>query len=266
MRRVLQFVFFVCLLAAAAPAHAVDFLIPGLEVGRLRFQVGSWVRYLSGTMAEGQSDTSIVLIGVVGSEGSDLYWVEFVSETPGMGPESRVGVRFLIDQSVIDAGSRDEVIEKVHRIIVQRGLRPPEEEALESLENEKLVPVFERSAGEDRLLEEETLPVGGSVVHCRHRLVVSEESKEIPLGKRTLERTERTEAHTWVSEQVPFWGLVKSSSLRRSEARTKGGQPFPGMGVKETRVWARLLDYGAGLEPTIPLPPPRESESAGSPR
>lgn len=244
-------------------AWAIDFLIPGLEVSTLRFEVGSWVRYVSGTLAEGQADSSLVQIGVVGQEGDDLYWVEFVSETPGEGEASRIGVRFLISSEVVHASSRDEVLERVHRIIVQRGDRSPEEKTLDTLADRKLVPILERDEGESRDLGAETLTVGESSFLCRHLLVVTERVREIPLGQKTLIRSERVEAHTWISDQVPFWGLVRSSTVRRSEARTTGGRPFPGMGVRVTKEWARLLAFGDGLTPRIPLPEGTGDGAAG---
>jgi hypothetical protein len=262
-------------LALAAPARGetLDFMVPGLRVDGLRFEVGSWARYVSGSEAEGVADSSLVTVAVVERGEGDLYWVEFLSRPLGVEPgrdpfrapeEGKgLGVRFLISERAVDAATPEELWDHVHRVVIRRGSEPPRERAPEELEDEKLVPVMERvDGGETRELGVDTLTVDGRRLPCRHRVVVTETRKEIPLGRGTLTRSERVEAHTWISEAVPFWGLAESRVSTRSSATATGGRPFPGLGVKETLTWARLIGFGGDRGPTIPLP---EDLSGGSP-
>ncbi|MBU8921903.1 MAG: hypothetical protein KOO63_08790 [Bacteroidales bacterium] len=214
--------------ASALPAGDIDFLIPGVSLETVSFEPGSSVQYLIISEAYGVLDTTMAGLGVIESE-KDSFLLEIVSSSwPVMSSET-VAVRLWLSPDIISAGSAEDVRASIRSIIVRMGeddFREPSAEEIEDFGLERLFLSFDGET-ERRELGEETVETPAGDYLCSLAEFYRSSDEMLDLGGVKAVRHEEETSRLLVSDDVPFWGLVRSRVETSSHTRLESSRRKP---------------------------------------
>ncbi len=246
----LAFAAVVCLAPAVVTAQgATPFLVPGVDPADMKFDVGSWCRYVVVDSGNGFLDSTGVYIAVTGKERvaeGQGYWVEIETRRLGnVAPDEEL-TRALIDPNIIHVAPGEPLKPYVHAIYIKRGNDPTEAAELDETQ------LYEPNSAEGAVVTEGVrVGVADRVVTCTRRVKSDESTQTVPMGSTTLEKYRRDDFTVWTSPQVPLFGLAQCDIVRERRTATTPAIPgIPDPPAEVTRTTARLVAFGTGAEPT----------------
>lgn len=211
--RIIAFIPFIAGVFAPLSVHGgnVDFLIPGVSLESLTFDAGARVTYLVVGEAYGTSDSSLVELAVI-DHSDGMAMIEISSSPFPETVEEKVAVRILLDVRVRSIRSPDTFYDYVKEIYVKEGVNTFREPTEEEIRDYDLETIFIKEAGDaERAVpgeEEVTTPAG--TFRCTVNALSRSTVKPVNLGGVEAETRELERSVLWLSDEVPFWGLVRS--------------------------------------------------------
>lgn len=247
-------IWFFCLLAAILacpePAAGIDFLVPGVSLESLSFDPGARVRYLVTSEVRGAIDSSEVELAVLECHADEVL-LEIVSTPLPNNVEETVMVRMRLDRRVTSISSPAEFKECIREMLVREGteqFREPSEEEIADYEFERVfVKRDETAVRRDLGTERIESPAGAFV--CDILELSTRDRRAVKLGGIDAERVEEEVSTIWLSDEIPFWGMVKSSVERRRETRLLTDSPPARLAPHTTITASILVHYVRGEKP-----------------
>jgi len=174
--------------ASVASAQMGMGMRPSMPSGIFTPTVGAGAQYESTTADGNKTTIEFTIVGKETVNGKDGYWMEWTTNSGGMGA--------MVMKTLVVPGATDAT----QRVIMQMGKNPPMEMPSQS-RGMSVKPNFDvRSSAQDLGKESVTVPAG--TFSCEHY-----RSKD--------------GGDTWVSSQVPPFGMVKSSNNGSTMVLTK---------------------------------------------
>ena len=230
--------------AGTAPAAGIDFLVPGVSLESVSFNPGVRVRYLVTSEVEGAVDSSEVELAVLEcGAGGVLIEISSISN-PGT-PEDILTVRMRLDRRVTSISSADEFKECIRSIQVREGTDPfrePSEEEIADFEFERMFLKREENALRRDIGTERIETAAGAFV-CDVIELSRRDRRAVKLGGIDAERVEEEVSTVWLSDEVPFWGMVGSRVERRRETRLLSDSPAVKLVPHRTVTASMLVHY-----------------------
>jgi len=233
------------MLVTAGPASAgVDFLVPGVSLHSVDFTAGTSVSYLIVSEAHGIKDTSLVILEVTGKEAGGAGLEISSTSWPPVDLET-ITVRLTLCPGAGEIDTPEEFYACISDILVRDGTEPFREPSLEELEEFDIGRLFlKRNEGLQRLeLEPESVEVPAGTFSCDVYEYFRSERRDVAMGGITAERFEEERSILRLSDEVPFWGLVRSRVKRTSKTNYPGGRNQREARPKVTVTESILIDY-----------------------
>jgi hypothetical protein len=242
--------------AGGGPPEPESFLLPGVGVSDIDFQVGGWCRYLVVDEAMGEVDTTAFYMAVLDREttpAGEAFWIEVETGPYDAGPEDRDVTRALVDGSIRDLALGDSLYRYVRRLYIKKGVDPVQPGDPRDLKRLTLAnPTSENQWTRQTGVTVET-PMGEMT--CDLRELTVEESREVPTGNVTVVQKRHDRFRVWTSDRVPVLNLVRCVIDRSRESRTVPRVPgIPEAGARESRTTAVVVGYGTDARPILSLP------------
>ena len=247
-------IWFFCLLAAVLvhpePAAGIDFLVPGVSLESLSFNPGARVRYLVTSEVRGSIDSSEVELAVLECHADEVL-LEIISTPVPKIEDEAVTVRMRLDRMVTSISSPAEFKECIREMLIREGteqFREPSEDEIADYEFERVFlkrdeTTVRRDLGTERI----EIPAG--VFTCDIVELSMRDQRAVKLGGIDAERVEEEVSTVWLSDEVPFWGMVKSTVERRRETRLLTGSPRAKLAPHTTVTASILVHYERGERP-----------------
>ena len=180
--------FCIAAVASAASAQMGMGMRPSMPSGIFTPTVGAGAQYESTTADGNKTTIEFTIVGKETVNGKDGYWMEWTTNSGGMGA--------MVMKTLVVPGATDAT----QRVIMQMGKNPPMEMPTQS-RGMSVKPNFDvRSSAQD----------------------VGKESVTVPAGTYSAEHYKSKDGgDTWISGQVPVFGMVKSSSNGTTMVLTK---------------------------------------------
>lgn len=221
-----------CVILAAciqgARGGEIDFLVPGVNLEDISFVPGTKVTYLTISHAYGTSDTSVVELSVLEYlDGTARLEITSMPYPPAA--EEAVTVRLALSDSVKLSSTTDDVFRYIGRIEIREGAGPFREPTREEIDDFGVERLFIRSRGEFERVprEPETIETPAGVFACRVDEMSRFSSRKVKMGGIDAERREEERTVLWLSAEVPFWGLVRSTVERVASTEILSGKRAP---------------------------------------
>jgi hypothetical protein len=233
-------------IACFLPARAadLDFLVPGISLRSVSFDRGSRVAYMIVSESYGIADTSLVELAVLEARGGKVL-LEVSSAPYPRFPEETVWVKMRLSDRIREIASPDEFYSCVDEILVREGEAEPFREAsreeMEELDLERMF-LPSRADTERVDLGREEIETPAGVFSCEKQETKREERNPVSLGGVAAERFEREHTVLWLSEDVPFWGLVRSRIERESSTKLEG-RARGDLGIRSSVTESVLVSY-----------------------
>lgn len=216
------------LVPSALLSGDIDFLIPGVSLETVSFEPGSSVQYLIISEAYGILDTTMAGLSVIESE-KDSFLLEIVSSSwPVMSSET-VAVRLWLSPDIRSAGSAEDVRGSIRSIMVmmdEDGFREPSPEEVEDFGLERLFLSFDGET-ERREFGEETVETPAGEYRCTLTEFYRSSDEMLDLGGVKAVKHEEETSRLLVSDDVPFWGLVRSRVETSSQTQLTSSRRRP---------------------------------------
>jgi hypothetical protein len=232
------------------PAVGIDFLVPGVSLASVSFNPGARVRYLVTSEALGSIDSSEVELAVLECHTDEVFLEISTTQIPKIEEES-VTVRMRLDRRVTSILSPAEFKECVREILIREGteqFRVPSEDEIADYEFDR---VF-RKREEDtvrRDLGTERIETAAGAFDCDIVELSRRDLRAVQLGGIDAQRVEEEVSTVWLSGDVPFWGMVKSTVEHRRETRLLTDSPPVTLAPHTTITASILVHYVRGEEP-----------------
>ncbi|MCD6379862.1 hypothetical protein J7M07_05385 [bacterium] len=225
-------------------ASSVDFLIPGISFGEIKFRVGSRAQYLVISEVYEVRDTSVVTLSVLDSR-EDNTELEISSSPWPKAPNELIIVRVIMSDGGWKLDSLENIRSVLKKVMIKEGENPFREVTGKEIENFELNKLFIQSA---ELQEKELSPVKLSTpageFRCELKEFSGKSEKKINLGGNEATRFEEKKNLLWISGKVPFWGLVQSEVRRKCYTKMDLYHVSERMlNSKETFLKAILISY-----------------------
>ena len=236
------------------PARAVlaansDFLIPGISFGEIKFRAGSKARYLVISEVYDLSDTSVVTFSVLDTlEGKTVLEIGS-SPWPDVQSEMIV-IRVVMSDSLRGLDSLINIDSVLEEVMIKDGEDPFREATKEEIKNFELdnLLIHTKELKEVQLPPVKLNTPAGAFI-CEVKEYSGKSERKINLGGNEAVRVEEERNTLWISNKVPFWGLVQSEVRRKTY--TKMNLPFISDGMlnsKETFLKSILISYRESCE------------------
>jgi hypothetical protein len=235
-------------------ASAENFLIPGADLSQLVLKEGAWCRYLVIDEALGQTDSTVVYVGVPASEMTQkggAFWVELASKPKGGGEEDGEVLKLLVLEAISGLSQGDSVGAYVLRLYIKKGARPVEEEDPSRYEDFSLIVPTAESSWE--ISPDVPTEVLGESLTCTKKTRSVREDKEIPTGKLSLVKKARDDYSVWFCDEIPVFRMARCVIERSRHTYTVpriAGVPVSG--EKNSRTTAELVEFGFDAKPVLP--------------
>ena len=205
--------------AAAASPEEAGLIVPGINLREITFREGERVQYLVISEAYGITDSSLVTFSVFSRRGSEAG-IEIESAPIPVDSAETLVVRIVISGQALDPDCSDSDSLRFESVILKRGSEP-----FRALNEEEKADIdisdyfFDPSLYRKTSLPGDTLKTPAGSFFCESTKFTRSSRNEMDLGGNRAVRIEEVKAMLWRSEQVPFWGLVRSevTSRRRTE-------------------------------------------------
>ena len=205
--------------AAAASPEEAGLIVPGINLREITFREGERVQYLVISEAYGITDSSLVTFSVFSRRGSEAG-IEIESSPIPLDSAETLVVRIVISGQALDPGCSESDSLRFESVILKRGSEP-----FRALNEEEKADIdisdyfFDPSLYRKTSLPGDTLKTPAGSFFCESTKFTRSSRNEMDLGGNRAVRIEEVKAMLWRSEQVPFWGLVRSevTSRRRTE-------------------------------------------------
>jgi hypothetical protein len=233
--------------ALAAPAAGIDFLVPGVSLESLSFDPGARVRYLVTSEVRGAIDSSEVELAVLECD-AECVLLEIYSTPIPHNEQETVTVRMRLDRRVTSISSPAEFKACIREMMIKEGselFREPSEEEIEDYEFERVFLTRDEGAVR-RDLGTERIESPAGVFVCDIIELSTCDRRSVKLGGIDAERVEEEVSIVWLSDEIPFWGMVQSSVERRRETRLLTEAPPPQLAPHTTVTASILLHYDRG--------------------
>ena len=224
-------------------AVAVDFLVPGMSLESVSLVPGARVSYLVVSKSFGAADSSFIELRVLERKGG-AFRIEIVSSPYPRSKEESVTVRLRLSERATSAASPESFRACLLEVVIKEGggaFRAPTARELDDLDIES---IFLRP--DDGLLrtplESAKVAVPAGVFLCDGAEYSRDESRTVSLGGVQAQRVEEEKSRTWLSRDVPLWGLVRSTIEKRSRT-IPAGAPASAARSRETATESVLLSY-----------------------
>jgi hypothetical protein len=230
-----------CLSLKGPAAAGVDFLIPGVSLESLAFDPGARVAYIVIGEAYGTSDSTLVELAVIDRSDS-LVTIEISSSPYPASVEETVTVRLVLDEQVRSIDSPDAFYGYVREVHVKEGRDPFREPTAEEIGDYDLEEVFikKRDDAERTTLDDREIITPAGAFTCRVHELSKSIVRPVNLGGVEAEMREEERSVLYLSDAVPFWGLVRSRVESRRSTRILGGMREQG-GAPRTVVTESIL-------------------------
>ncbi len=244
MRKIVCFTFFsiiACAAVSLAPSTLlsgdIDFLIPGVSLETVSFEAGASVQYLTISEAYGVLDTTMAGLSVIEAE-TDSFLLEIVSSSWPVLSSETVAVRLWLSPDIRSAGTSGEVRSAIMSIIVKIGdddFREPSVEEIEDFGLDRLFLSFEGET-ERRDMGEQIIETPAGEFACMLTEFYRSSDEHMDLGGVKAVKHEEEISLLLVSDDVPFWGLVRSRVETSSHTRLTSSRrkPRPKVTVTES--------------------------------
>ncbi len=244
-------IWFCCLLSAVLvhpePAGGIDFLVPGVSLASVSFNPGARVRYLVTSEVRGSIDSSEVELAVLECHADGVLLEIFSTPVPKIEEES-VTVRMRLDRRVTVISSPAEFKECIREILIREGteqFREPSEDEIAEYEFDR---VFLRRDEDTvrRDLGTERIETAAGSFDCDIVELSRHDDRAVKLGGIDAQRVEEEVSTVWLSGEVPFWGMVRSTVERRRETRLIADSPPVKLAPHATITASVLVHYVRG--------------------
>lgn len=236
----------VALVVALAPsvprAAGVDFLVPGMSLEALSIEPGARVSYLVVSKSFGAADSSYVELRVLERKGG-AFRLEVVSSPYPRSKEESVTIRLRLAERVTAATSPESVRSCLLDVAVKEGtgaFRAATDRELDDMDIESIF-----LGPSDRLARAPLGPARVSVpagtFACEGTEYSRSETKDVNLGGTAARRVETERSRIWISRDVPFWGLVRSTVDKKSLTEIAGAPASSR--PRKTSTEAMLLSF-----------------------
>jgi hypothetical protein len=233
----------IALAPSAARAAGVDFLVPGMSLDALSIEPGARVSYLVVSKSFGAADSSYVELRVLDRKGG-AFRLEVVSSPYPRSKKESVTIRLRLAERVTAATSPESVRSCLLDVAVKEGtgaFRAPTDRELDDMDIESIfLGPSDRLACAPLGSARVTVPAG--TFACEGAEYSRNETKAVDLGGTAARRIEEERSRVWISRDVPFWGLVKSSVEKKSLTESAGA-PSSASRPRETSTEAMLLSF-----------------------
>jgi hypothetical protein len=227
---------------AASRAAGVDFLVPGMSLEAVSLEPGARVSYLVVSTSFGAADSSFVELRVLERKGG-AFRLEVVSSPYPRSTEESITVRLRLAERVMSAATPESVRSCLLDVAVKEGTGSFREPTARELDDMDIESIFLRPS--DRLarasLGSARVSVPAGTFACEGAEYSRNETKTVSLGGTPAQRVEEERSRIWISRDVPLWGLVKSTVVKKSSTAIAGA-PAPAR-PRETATESILLSY-----------------------
>jgi len=242
MPRIIILFLFACAIAGER-AQGIDVLVPGVSLESVSLVPGARVSYLVKSESFGATDSSYVELRVLDHKGG-AFRLEIVSSPYPRSKEGSVTIRLRLAERVTSISSPREFRSCLQEILIREGagaFRAPTGTELEDLDIEAIFirpddHALRTALGPARI----ATPAG--VFLCDGVELARRETRPVSLGGVQTEREEEETSRAWISRDVPFWGLVKSTVEKRTLTKAPGARAR-GERPRVTRTESILLSY-----------------------
>ncbi|MCK4237008.1 MAG: hypothetical protein KAX38_07795 [Candidatus Krumholzibacteria bacterium] len=238
-------VLFMCILAPPrAYSGNVDFIVPGVSLDSISFDVGARVTYLIISQAYGTSDSSVVDLAVLDSTDSGILLEVVLSPYPGS-KEETVTARLLLYGEIKKISSSDEIHSCIKEILVKEGTAPfrkPSAEEIEDFDLEKIFLSSNQGRTRNKLPAERVETPAGDFI-CEVDEISKGTVRPVKLGGIDAERELKERTVLWISDEVPFWGLVRSRVETTTSTRILKGAQLVNWKPRTTVTESVLISY-----------------------
>lgn len=242
--RILCLVLFVSMCALPGAARGIDFLVPGVSLASVSFDPGARVRYLVTSTVEGVTDSSEIELAVLACH-ADSVLLEIVSAPVPEIVEETVTVRLRLDRRVTSVSTPDEFEACIGEILIREGaqrFRRPTAEEIADYEFERMFPM-EDSTAVRRKRGTERVETAAGVFDCTVVEISKRVERPVTLGGIEAKRVEEEVSTVWLSDEIPFWGMVGSRVEHRRETKLPAGSPRMLLEPRETTTASMLVHY-----------------------
>jgi hypothetical protein len=239
-----------------APAWASEtesFLLPGIDMRSIEFNVGAWCRYRVVDEAMGEKDTTTVYLAVVGREKTatgTAYWLEVESSVTNAEGAERDVARALVDDRIRSMAEGDSLYHYISRFYTMKSHESPEQGNPADLRRLTMVSPASKADWKSESNRPVETPAGKFT--CEYRTFERSESRDIPNGRVVLKQKRSDRVEVYTSASVPLFHLVKSEIDRTRESHTvppiKG---IPDAGPRQSQTTSILIAHGTGAKPMI---------------
>lgn len=226
-----------------APASGVDFLVPGMSLESVSLIPGARVSYLVISKSFGAADSSFVEIRVL-EHARGAFRLEFVSSPYPLSKEESITIRLRLSERVTSIVSSESFRSCLLDVAVREGTAAFREPTASELDDMDIESIFLPS--NDGLLrtplESATIVAPAGSFFCDGAEYSREEIRSVSLGGVQAQHFEEEKSRIWLSQDVPLWGLVKSTVDKRTRTIT-AGVPASAARSRETATESILLSY-----------------------
>jgi hypothetical protein len=231
-------------LSAGARVGRIDFLIPGMSLDSVSLVEGARVSYLVVSHSFGAADSSIVELRVLARSGGD-FSVEILSSPYPKSIEESMRVKLRVSEAILRVSAPGEVRPCIREMLVRKGSEPYRKPTAQEQGEFDVESVFSRPrpGTERKRVGTERLATPAGSFLCDVVEYSAKEAKTVLLGGVKAERVEEETSRLWLSKEIPFWGLVRSSIEKKSSTIVAGGKLPAGADAKTTRTESTILSF-----------------------
>jgi len=222
----------------------VDFIVPGVSLRSVSFDVGARVTYLIVSQTHGTSDSSVVELAVLDSTSGGISLEVTSSPFPALDEET-VTVRLLLGANVKEISSPGEIRPCIKEVLVKDGgepFREPTEDEIEDFDFENIFLSSSEGMKRNRLPDECVETPAGNFL-CEVDELSRKTVRPVKLGGIDAERSTEERSVLWFSDEVPFWGLVRSRVEVTNSTKVLGEFPFRDWKPRTTVTESVLMSY-----------------------
>jgi hypothetical protein len=225
-------------------ASSADFLIPGISFGEIKFSVGSRVQYLVISEVYEVKDTSVVTLSVLDSR-EDNTELEISSSPWPKAPLEMTIVRVTMSDGGRKLDSLENVSSLLKKVIIKEGKNPFREVTRKEIDDFELNKLFIQSTEfQEKELPPVKLSTPAGEFRCELKEFSSKSEKKMNLGGNEASRFEEKKNLLWISNKVPFWGLVQSEVRRKCYTKMDLSHvPERMLNSKKTFLKSILISY-----------------------
>ena len=241
-------------IGSARAADSESLLLPGIDIRSIDFAVGAWCRYRVVDEAMGQSDTSEVMLAIVGRESTPdgpAYWLEIETGPLGGTDDERDFSRVLVDDRVRHMAAGDSVYHFVRRFYIKKGRGPVEPGDPQDLK--RLTVVSPASGSDWKVTPGRRIETTAGDIACELRTFEADASRDVPAGRIVIRQRRIDRVQVWVSPAIPVFHLARCEIERLRES--KAVPPVPGVpdsGPRTSRTTSEIVSYGTGAKSRFP--------------